>query len=295
MIKSPVVFVLGAGASLPYGYPSGAKLVADMLSLHGDVTDILRNCGYSGGHWGEFQEALKKSAQASIDSFLERRPDMREIGKVLIAAHILRCEYESHFYGNDDHWYPLLLDKLDDPYDALDFSNTTIVTFNYDRSLEQFLFQALCSRHNKDCESVAKTLSRLRIIHVYGYLGPLDWQVTGGRAYSPRVSAAEARIAAGGIKIISEGREDSEEIEQARAAIADAKFVVFLGMGYHPDNMRRLGLPLDNKPRPLSGSGFGLTHNEKEFVRDKYRLEQVGGQGERCREFLRNNPYFLRF
>ncbi|WP_156096076.1 hypothetical protein [Methanobacterium sp. SMA-27] len=26
MIKTPTVFVLGAGASIPYGYPSGEKL-----------------------------------------------------------------------------------------------------------------------------------------------------------------------------------------------------------------------------------------------------------------------------
>src|SRR5262249_14489545 len=143
------VFVLGAGASKSYGYPSGPELVKNMLQLHENVTHVLRNLRYSQDNWGPYQEALRKSAQSSIDSFLERRPDMRELGKVLIAADILRCENEGRFFNSDDNWYAMLVDKLDDSFDNLDFRNVTIVTFNYDRSLEQFLFVSLLNRHNK--------------------------------------------------------------------------------------------------------------------------------------------------
>src|SRR5688572_6030370 len=124
MMNSRVVFVLGAGASKPYGYPSGPELVNNMLNLQADVVDIVRTLGYTQGQWQPFQEALKKSAQSSIDAFLERRPDFRELGKLLIAAYILRCEKEGPFYNTEDHWYPMLADKLDDPFDSLDFRNT---------------------------------------------------------------------------------------------------------------------------------------------------------------------------
>ncbi len=32
MIEEPTVLVLGAGASLPYGFPTGSQLVSDALS-----------------------------------------------------------------------------------------------------------------------------------------------------------------------------------------------------------------------------------------------------------------------
>jgi hypothetical protein len=266
-----------------------------MLTLQADVAEIARQAGFSQEQWGPFQEALRRSAQASIDAFLERRPDFRELGKLLIAANILRCEREGPFFGNEDHWYPMLADKLDDPFDTLDFSNTAIVTFNYDRSLEQFLSQCLCNRHNKGPDDVAKALSGLRIIHVYGQLGPLDWQATGGRKYVPDLTANEVRLAAQGIQIIAEGRDDSPELQQAREAIAGAEYIIFLGMAYHPENMRRLGFPLAKADgKQISGSGFMLEYAEREHCRDLYGVRRVGGNGEKSAQFLRNNLDFLR-
>jgi hypothetical protein len=295
MIKLRVVFVLGAGASIPYGYPSGASLVGGMFNLQSDVVQTIKAHGYTQGQRGLFQEALKKSGHSSIDAFLERRPDFRELGKLLIAAYILRCESEGRLHANEDHWYPMLVDKLDGPFDSLDFSNVTIVTFNYDRSLEQYLFESLCSRHNKLCDQVSNTLSKLRIIHAYGHVGPLDWQVQGGRKYSSTLVPEEVRRAAQGIKIISEGRDDSPELQQAAGLISQANFIFFLGMGYHADNMRRLGLPVENRQeRCFTGSGFALTHQEREFIRDRYRVQHVGGDNEQCVRFLRNNAHFLR-
>jgi len=266
-----------------------------MLTLQADVAEIARQAGFAQEQWGLFQEALRRSAQASIDAFLERRPDFRELGKLLIAANILRCEREGPFFGTEDHWYPMLADKLDDPFDTLDFSNTAIVTFNSDRSLEQFLFQCLCNRHNKGPDDVATALSRLRIIHVYGQLGPLDWLVTGGRKYSPDLNANAVRLAAQGIQIIAEGRDDSPELRQAREAIEGAEYVIFLGMAYHPDNMRRLGFPLKNGAgKKISGSGYLLTRSEAEHFRHIYSINQIGSDNAKSAKFLRDNPDFLR-
>jgi len=266
-----------------------------MLDLPPDVAQLLRPLGHRPEFLPAFQDALKKSAQASIDAFLERRPEWRDLGKALIAALILEREREPHFYGNDDHWYQLLIDKIDDPFDSIDFGNVTIVTFNYDRSLKQFLFQSLCNRHNKSCEVVARLLRGLRIIHVYGSLGPLDWEEPGGRKYFPDLQVDDVRRAASGIKVIAEGRDDSAEFEQAKTAIQQGSRVFFLGMAYHPDNMRRLGLPVERiAQRELSGSAFDLTGAERNFVVEKYHFSHLGGETERSRLFLRNNPYFLR-
>src|SRR5947208_1187998 len=104
MIKKYTVFILGAGASKPYGYPTGPELIAKMLNLKDEVARVIQECGTGADQWRAFQDSLRKSSQGSIDAFLERRPDLRGIGKLLIAANILHCENESAFYVSDDHW-----------------------------------------------------------------------------------------------------------------------------------------------------------------------------------------------
>jgi hypothetical protein len=296
IITNPSVFVLGAGASLPYGYPSGATLIGEMLGLQADVAEVLRELKYVESQWGAFQKALRRSAQSSIDAFLEARPDMRELGKLLIAAYIMRCESEdSLFPGHDDHWYPLLLNKLGNSFDELSFANISIITFNYDRSLEHFLFLAMRNRYDKSPKEVSDALSKLRIIHAYGHVGQLQWQSEDGRPYSPELSADTVKRAAEGIKIISEGRDDSPELADASELLRQSRRVFLVGMGYHEDNMRRIGFPLEHiGERHVVGSCFGLTIPESHYYRDRYRLTALGHDNAKCRQFLRCSDDFIR-
>jgi hypothetical protein len=295
MIKLPTVFVLGAGASMPYGYPSGEGLLGDILTIQAEVAEVLKECGYGPAEWGPFQNAIQRSGHISIDAFLGSREDFRELGKLLIAANILRCETHGVLKGNKDDWYPMLLNRLDDRFEAIDFKDVSIVTFNYDRSLEHYFCEALCSRHNKQPAEVAKKLADLRVIHIYGHVGPLDWQCSGGRKYHRDITAPEVREAVKGIRIISEGRDDSEELCEARDLLTAADRVFFLGMAYHKENMRRLGFKTGFKYRgSVTGSGVGLTHQEREYLRDQYGFSLVGGDHEPSAVFLRNNKDFLR-
>ena len=56
----------------------------------------------------------------------------------------------------------------------------SIITFNYDRSLEEYLYRVLGALYNRDAEELVQGLS---IIHVHGDLGPLDWESQRGRKY----------------------------------------------------------------------------------------------------------------
>jgi hypothetical protein len=249
MITTPSVLILGAGASKPYGYPTGAELLPRHFSWPTNLNQLLRTLGITAEGLADFQTAFWASG-LSIDAFLERRDELRTMGRTVIAARILHCESASDLYPTADHWYELLINKLDaGPFSDIEANKVTIVTFNYDKSLEQYLFTALCNRHKKSYEEVALLVSKLPIIHVYGDVGPLDWQSdTKGRKYGSGLVPDEVKKAAESINIIAEGRDDSTALRHAREAIERAEKVFFLGFGFHADNMKRLGFLAEPRP-----------------------------------------------
>lgn len=127
MFKQPTVFVLGAGASWHYGYPTGETLVdevaelADKLSAHCDERFTQRSC-FAGtipdcvlqraqptrdvserdaiiNGWQRVRaeclklaERLRTVRPIVIDYFLFQNSDLRSIGTMLIAAAILKRE-----------------------------------------------------------------------------------------------------------------------------------------------------------------------------------------------------------
>src|SRR5205823_5571052 len=98
-------------------------------------------------------------------------------------------------------------------------SQLRIVTFNYDRSLEHFLFNAIGHTHNLDEGSTAEIIGKLPIVHVYGQLGNLPWQgmVNGRvRSYSGQTVSSTVRTARDQIHLVTEG-------EQAKARLVLAR------------------------------------------------------------------------
>jgi hypothetical protein len=54
------------------------------------------------------------------------------------------------------------------------FKNLTIINFNYDRRIEQFLLYALRDLFRIDSREAAELMRTLRIYHPYGVVGSLD-------------------------------------------------------------------------------------------------------------------------
>src|SRR6267378_303056 len=71
MIEKRTVLILGAGASMPYGFPSGSGLRRHII---------------------EYLDELLSADTTSIDVFLERRTEFVEIGKAAIAATLIPLE-----------------------------------------------------------------------------------------------------------------------------------------------------------------------------------------------------------
>lgn len=143
MISKPTVFILGAGASKPYGYPLGWELRERILALPDDC-ELFPKLDHAPNEFIQFKKALAESPAESIDAFLEHRDEFTRIGKHAIAAELLKCEQRERLYdpGNEDDWYRYLFNRMTAGvrFDHFLQNEVSFVTFNYDRSLEEYLF-----------------------------------------------------------------------------------------------------------------------------------------------------------
>ena len=125
MFTKPTVFVLGAGVSVPFGFPSGDKLLQilsgkvntktdsnwqETLRLHEKVVQLLKaipehpNSTLDSDMVDRFVTSLKAADPPSIDTWLTHHKEYNELGKVAIATIISHFEAKSKSdaYESDD-------------------------------------------------------------------------------------------------------------------------------------------------------------------------------------------------
>ncbi len=300
MITKPTVLILGAGASAPYGFPSGQTLKD--LVCHGHDSTI-QETGIDLKEYDRFKSALGRSGCSSVDTFLESRPEYVDLGKTAIANVLLPMEQTSKLFdewasirlqpdaskrhqGNWS-WYDFLLGVLCDgvPFDEIGNNRLSVITFNYDRSFEHFLFTALQNRYGKPDNECAKVLGRIPVVHVYGSLGRLEWQEganeTNTVPYNSRGKTQYTQVAAKNITILHEGTEKTPEFTTARQLLDSAAQVFFLGFGYHPVNLQRLGIHVNGNPLPNETKGTTLRLSKERRDRFDELTRKTRGGGHR--------------
>lgn len=245
MITKETVLVLGAGASAPYGFPVGSRLLELIQGMTPDVANQLPappGAHIPPGEPGGFISSLRTAHPTSIDGFLAHRPDLEEPGKAAIATILLPYERKKYFpaQGQTDHWYRLLLQAMDCPWERFQENKLSVVTFNYDRSLEYFLMNAVREKYGRKPEEVRQKLATIPIVHVYGSLGSLD---EGAQDYVPYGAEDPrfVRIAARHIQVMNERRDSSDSFDLARRLISDCDALCFLGFAFDQLNVERLG------------------------------------------------------
>lgn len=92
MIPPNTVLLLGAGSSLPYGFPLASGLGKDVLLLAKSSADALLGVGINSAAAQALAADFAESLLPSIDNFLARREDLMGVGKQLIALALLRAE-----------------------------------------------------------------------------------------------------------------------------------------------------------------------------------------------------------
>ena len=271
MINKQTVLILGAGASFPYGFPLGEKLFNMVIDDHStDLPKRMSETGFNQVELGNFRSALRRSLFPSVDAFLEVNESFMDIGKAVMAYFLIRCEREDKLYttANTQDWYRYLYNIMHS-VELDEFANNKIsfITYNYDRSLEYRLLNALkFGFPDVSSEKAASILDSIPIIHVHGELGKLKELDSNGREYHPVVSSQEIKIAMNGIGVVSEDKDNNPAYLRAHEVLKSAKNVIFLGFGYHPKNVERLQLDknLSTEARVL-GTIIGMTKDEVRY------------------------------
>jgi hypothetical protein len=277
MIQRPTVLILGAGASLPSGYPLGEGLVKGIVSATGHQQELYRLLLQYEPFVGllrGFHGRLAESDTASIDDFLEANPDLAAIGKVSIAG-LLTIWGPAHNARDEEFfWYHYLWRLLHQGAPTLEAfrqNQLKVITYNYDRSLERYLIRV--ARHNypelarrKDgSEAAADFLSEaIPVVHLHGSLGEGGDAVINAPDRSVYKDIATLFQIAAGIRIVHE-EQPTEEYGLAQEWLRTAERIYFIGFGYHPTNLKRLDLLGQIQGRPgvtVAGSAYGMMKAE---------------------------------
>ena len=301
MIEIPTVLVLGAGASMPYGFPSGWDLYHDIVRMPTEAFPMQedrysRTKMFRTRKVLEFKAELSDSGVKCVDTFLQKRKEFQKIGKAAIAWAMSPYETNSRFRSEgrkDTNWYRYLWERMHAgvTFDDLAKNKLAILTFNYDRSLEHFLFNASRAYYGALPAKCAQRLKQIDIVHLHGSLGQLPWQGGKGHAvsYGKGRTFESVLVAINGIKIASDGTADDPEFMRARELLKAAERVYLLGFGYRPDNLARLGLDEDQWTGPtLAGTCCGLGSRELADIRERCPVDISGDRRDvDCMGFFR--------
>lgn len=250
MLTKKTVLVLGAGASVPYGFPTGGQLLDIAMSSQSEEWWALAEQvgSWDNGDHLQFKKCLHESGSPSIDHFVGRRPEFNGYAKALIAYHIGRAEKQSKVVEAkpDADWHKFFCQLLVDGADSLDALKATqlqVITFNFDRSFLEGLLIRLSNTFNVHRTIVAKAISHWQVLHVHGSLGSLPEFPSGTghtRRYGDHISTEFIRRSQEGIKFLNEAEPDSLEFSSARSFIQNCEVAIFLGFGFHRMNCDRL-------------------------------------------------------
>jgi hypothetical protein len=251
VITTPTTLILGAGASVAFGYPIGEKLrdrILATIEKGNGLYTAAQAAGFSQEKIESFANDFADSQRKTIDDFLEYRTDLQDIGRFAIAHELTMWENGSLRKVSTDSWPYLLLHKLGNRLDEVHNNPLKIATFNYDRALEQYLSQSIHALHRShpDTVGVATTLAHaFSFLHLHGMLSALPWQTGAGRPYkfpeNPSVILETSR----GILFThdqSNGEPTWPDSQSLSQVLPGSKKILFFGFGFAESNLRKLCL-----------------------------------------------------
>jgi hypothetical protein len=313
--KGLKVFILGAGASIDFGFPSGMKLMQEIHLLwnHPGATDARNYHGpaQQGNLPARLQEQvvqsgaqkIKKLSQrlyfsgaSSIDDFLSQCKDDADVqfGKLTILQTIFAKEKNAKESANglfkwEENWLRVLFreefcsENFEQLKEKLDTEQFYFVIFNYDRCVEHFLYTAIQNYYSLTDEEAKNIINKMKFYHVYGRLAPLGWQQEKGPINFGDEPRGDWHSFIPNIKIVNEDNNDAKNIsDKIGGHIKDAGKVYILGFGFQGSNWRLLGID-DYKTHRAKGLAWPL---------DKFHYTHFG-LSKRQREYVHNKLFGL--
>ncbi|MCA0301137.1 MAG: hypothetical protein LCH95_01925 [Proteobacteria bacterium] len=341
MIRAKTLFVVGAGASADFGFPLGTALtkqIANALNLESSGAsaekELLRVAiEVANGH-----PALPRSGDlffsaremhgalvtaSSIDTFLDNRSknaDYALLGKMAIACCLIEAERRSPLRASnprgsfdlssvDGSWIARLFDIMaagvkEDAVDEM-FRNVSFLVFNYDRCIEHYFQHALASRFGLGLEQAAKIVrNSCRIIHPYGTLGSLgggEFPIPFGLKLTEAVHGTGDLLHRMSQNLLTFSESQKTESIPIREAVAKAARIVFIGFGFHEQNVDLLRVPVSDVTE-VRATAFRLSPSNQQQALLRIRnicasraigtLENLYGDL-KCDEFIEAERFFL--
>lgn len=245
-IRQKTVFVLGAGAHIPYGFPSGPELAEIMLGIHPtiDLSSILSRLGSFTDlpTYPQFATAFGRSGNSSIDAFIESRKDFADQATMLVMSILLNAEanYLSKEMYVRNNWFEYLWNALKCPPEEFQRHEITFLTFNYDRLIEYMIARSLSNSYGQPMIEMESLVAQSKfVVHLHGSLSPCDFN-TRTKVRLPRhgfgkqpLSFHELMEAAltKPIRFFWEEHSNTEEWAYATQKLHEASRIYVLGVG----------------------------------------------------------------
>jgi hypothetical protein len=292
MISNETVFILGAGASAPYGYPTAGELRDDIcLYFKSDMNDLFRE---SKGDYlqladlvdaaaSDFIDRFQTSRIRSIDRWLSLNGEYKDIGKLAIVNAIVKREQSNQLTfegkGKSLDWFSVLFNEMVTGTalpEHFAIHRVHFITFNYDRVFEHLLYESFRNTFSKvKDEEINRILSNVNIIHVYGCIDDPPWE-KGRYKYGGSYTLRYLDDARKRIKTVGESLADYTRPfrSQGDLLLRSVRKIFFLGFGYDPQNLEILGIPqrFEGKSPPPAILGTGKDLYKEEIHSIQLRL-----------------------
>lgn len=303
MFNGQTVVIVGAGASCEFDMPDGnalARSIRDKLSFRfegaqvtGGDADLLKALELHGAKRGvkrkNFLEAAQRIAEAmplepSIDEYIDRHPGDEHVAacaKLAIARSILEAERNSKLYRQDGDARPF--DRLSTSWHVSFFklikqgirrgdihhlfNRLGFIVFNYDRCLEYFLHHAICAAYSVSHEESLEVLEKLPIYHPYGLVGAPGW-TEGGLGYGGREGRKPEALLASAEKVrtYTEQKHDPGTLHAMRDLVERANTIIFLGFGFHRQNMELLKPERRSSATSVFATASGISDPNRDIM-----------------------------
>ncbi|WP_340586210.1 hypothetical protein [Erythrobacter alti] len=292
MIRTKTTLVVGAGASCELQFPDGREFLAriaagfdfqrlgsglesdDISAMASHIAVVAKKARVKEDMLREAGQVIRSAARIShsIDAILEQHGDnplVLAVGKLAIAHYTLSTEAacpmgteprdpgDLPLRGTENWLFQLsraLVNGVPRAKAESCFDNLSIVCFNYDRSIENYLPWALHMAFGMSLTDARSLVAeKLRIIHPYGTPGKLEWQA--GDAPVANWGDVEPEDFHSVVEQIHTATERDQQRgfkRQMLAEVVQGKRLVFLGFGFDPMNCAMLfDAPFEHNPDVL--------------------------------------------
>ena len=300
------MYVIGAGASKELNLPTGEELIkniADRLDYEFDAfgypesgdDDIYQAIRIHASDTAELDKyfiaakTIKKGIilTKSIDTYIHNhRGDsyIAKCGKLAITRAILDEERNSTLYNainsRPSHlnipntWLIPFHKNLTEGCDIKEIEerlkSITLIILNYDRCVEQFLYNALKQHYNTNDSKASQLMSNLNIYHPYGTVGKLKTSIINGVKFGAKLSPEKLLDISNEIKTFTEGITEKTNISEIKKHMSNAEKLIFIGFAFHKMNMEIL------KPNPPASSYpifYASTYGFSDFDKKEIKKE----------------------